>query len=313
MKTNYEKVESYGAMRFLKLIIIRFIGNYDKESVVENPDGSGWIFTKIERVLTKSILSKADYEPGSVKIYLSEASYIADYILGRTNKEVYLWYTHPKDIGFFSVFRKKSYSKLSGIVFQNSGYYDCLRKSIDITDIKIAVAWGGVDDEYLNLPIVNVDKRYYLIVARKYERKNPDLIKRLAIRFTSIKFVVVGPGWEEDFCDLSNVSLYSSVDDLIAVYDKAKALIVTGVVEGGPIPVLEACARDINIISPLSGIAGTKEWSYEKTYFYTSFEEIVFQIEKIESNDVCQFKYSNKIVDSWDDFAKKFFKVVYEN
>ena len=118
-------------------------------------------------------------------------------------------------------------------------------------------------------------KRNILIVGAEQPngRKRSWVLLDLAWKFdlSHFHFIIVGTGWEYVVDKLKNlgvaVTYHESVDQekLKVLYASSDALLVTAYREGGPIPVLEALASGIPVISPGYGLSS----------YFSHFEEIL--------------------------------------
>lgn len=108
-------------------------------------------------------------------------------------------------------------------------------------------------------------KRNILIVGAEQPngRKRSHLLLDLAwtMDLKDFHFTIIGTGWEDVVTKLRNcgviVEHLESISDvqMRSVYQNSDALLVTGYTEGGPLPVLEALASGLKVISPPYGYA----------------------------------------------------------
>ena len=108
-------------------------------------------------------------------------------------------------------------------------------------------------------------KRNILIIGSEQPngRKRSWLLLELAWKYdlTPYHFNIIGTGWDDVVEKLKNlgvsVTYHPTVDHdaLQTAYQTSDALLVTGLREGGPLPILEALASGLPVISPNYGFA----------------------------------------------------------
>lgn len=94
-------------------------------------------------------------------------------------------------------------------------------------------------------------------------RKRESLLLDLAWKYdlTPFEFVLIGSNWEELAGKLASLGVKVSVGmalehaQLMAAYQTADVFLVTGYMEGGPLPLLEAMASGVRVLSPRFGYA----------------------------------------------------------
>jgi len=127
----------------------------------------------------------------------------------------------------------------------------------DVNSNKISVIYPGVAFPFRrrNIGVIGYEqpngrKRAHILLDIPW-RLNPDLYH----------FVLVGDGWEELAAMLQNAGTsaqhikHIQDPELLSIYNQLDLLLVTGYAEGGPLPVLEAMACGVPILSPRFGFA----------------------------------------------------------
>jgi len=101
---------------------------------------------------------------------------------------------------------------------------------------------------------------YFLYVGRHNPSKGPDFLLRVFKKYVEInpeaKLKIAGGGWNRNQIDnslLNNIELLGNVDDLSALYAKAKCFLFTSKTEGFPNVLAEACSFGLPIISTNPG------------------------------------------------------------
>ena len=124
-------------------------------------------------------------------------------------------------------------------------------------------------------------KRNILIVGSEQPngRKRSWLLLELAWKYdlTPYHFNIIGTGWEDVVEKLKNLGVSVTHrptvdhDALQTAYHTSDALLVTGLREGGPLPVLEALASGIPVISPNYGFAA----ELGRVVLITSYDDVI--------------------------------------
>lgn len=297
----YTKNERFGTLKFFVFLLRTVFKPFDSSRQVINPDSSTWAFHTI-----KNHIAAEDIKIGT-KIYLSEIPFFIDALLGRSGKNNYIWYTHPKSLLLKSMLYRIFRKKINGVIFQNSGYQELFLNKISIPSL---VLWGGVENEYLERKIDVNSGSFVLIVSRFYKRKNPNTVDHIISQNMETKFVIAGSGWEEIASRHANVQIAEYTDSLIDLYDNASALVLTGDIEGGPLPLLEGATRGLPIYTRKTGIAGTKEWSYSNTIYYSNEQELLKLLARPVPSKTLNIPAS---ILSWKTFGEKFRGFINEN
>jgi len=127
----------------------------------------------------------------------------------------------------------------------------------------------GIDKKKIRVVYCSTDfkyrKRLIGIVGsvQPNGRKRESILVDLAWKYdlTPYEFLIVGNGWQETIKKLASlgvsVRFVENVDEaqMQAIYDVMDVLLVTGYVEGGSLPILEAMAVGVPVISPKYGYA----------------------------------------------------------
>jgi hypothetical protein len=127
--------------------------------------------------------------------------------------------------------------------------------SLGVDPKKLWVNYCGADNFHYRKRVITI-VGYPQPNGRKREHILLDLAWQYDLR--PYEFLFVGNGWEDVAIKLQNVGVSASVvyaDDngLKSIYDKTDIMLVTGYIEGGSLPVLEAMASGVPILSPKFG------------------------------------------------------------
>jgi glycosyltransferase involved in cell wall biosynthesis len=91
-------------------------------------------------------------------------------------------------------------------------------------------------------------------------RKNPDMVVQLIKMLPDRKFIIVGPGWNDFLVstgtlNLPNLTYFNDVnyEQYPEIYSKMDVLVSTSVLEGGPVPILEAMLCNVVPVASRTG------------------------------------------------------------
>lgn len=299
------KVEPQNRLRqfaYLSTGILETTKSVPFKPKVINPDKSGWIFEKIAGSIRPYLASE------NVLFFLSEMAFLRAYFSGQLPRKarVSLWYTHPKQIHVPDALYRKASQRLENIIFQTNHFYDFYNHHSGVESSKFHEVWGGVDDIFLKSDAETIpNPKNILVLARYYKRKNPEFIARLSSVFPNEEIRIIGPGW----CDVealkacSNVTMLESVSCFYQEYKMAKVLISPSLLEGGPIPVLEAAALGVPILGFNTGILASSNWDNRFGKGFNSEDELFSRLFKILQEKRRPLVCSNIL--SWREYGEK--------
>ena len=128
-------------------------------------------------------------------------------------------------------------------------------------------------------------------------RKRESLLLDLAWKYnlSAFQFALIGIGWEDTVAKLESLGVaavcgVSNDGNLQPVYQQFDALLVTGYVEGGSLPILEAMAVGIPVISPKFGYASDLLETH-----YENEDELMDILEGVASEAVL----NHQVVKAW--------------
>lgn len=139
-------------------------------------------------------------------------------------------------------------------------------------------------------------------------RKRESLILDLAWQYdmTPFEFVFVGQGWEDLVNKLRALGVTASThdapnDDILKnFYREIDMLLVTGYREGGPLPLLEAMASGVDVLSPHFGYAADL---LDEAQLYDSLEDLADKLEAYAAPYVRNHKLARAW--RWQDYCKE--------
>ena len=133
-------------------------------------------------------------------------------------------------------------------------------------------------------------KRNILIVGAEQPngRKRSWILLDLAWKYDlhAFNFTIIGTGWEEVVTKLKNLGVSvtneSSIthEALQTYYQTSDALLVTGLVEGGPLPAVEALACGLPVISPAFGVVAELT-RYVDISLYTNVDDLYWRLQEL--------------------------------
>jgi len=131
-------------------------------------------------------------------------------------------------------------------------------------------------------------------------RKRESILLDLAFQYdlTAFEFYLAGDGWEHTAAQLAALGVrrqvVDSVDDeiLVKFYQMADVFLVTGYMEGGPLPLLEAMANGTKVLSPRFGYAADYLSDEE---IYTDVADLMKKLSDLAEPSI----YNHQLARSW--------------
>jgi glycosyltransferase involved in cell wall biosynthesis len=170
----------------------------------------------------------------------------------------YIWYTHPQEVAPRSevVFALKQATK---VISTCSLFVDGLARE-GIEREKLTCVLGAADPDFFRTHQRLPDGLVGFCTAF-YERKNPDLILKLVKTLPDRNFILLGRDWKRypRFSELIESPNFSYVDvpysEYPRYYEKVSVFVSASVLEGGPIPLIEAMMSNIVPVASRTGFA----------------------------------------------------------
>ena len=161
--------------------------------------------------------------------------------------KLFCWYTHPRDETDKLISEQlKCFNLCHYTVFACSMHRD-LWISRGLSTSRSMVLLGGYDPR-LFYPSKRRIEKCIGICSAFHERKNPRLIHRIVEKMRDTRFILIGKGWEkyslyEGLINFGNLDYVSpSYKEYPYYYAKMNVFLSTSIIEGGPIPLIEAMA-----------------------------------------------------------------------
>ena len=141
-------------------------------------------------------------------------------------------------------------------------------------------------------------------------RKRESLLTDLAWQYSlsAFQFVFIGIGWEDTVNKLqslgvSAISGTAADGNLQPVYQQFDALLVTGYTEGGSLPILEAMAVGVPVISPKFGYAADLLSEH-----YSTPDELMTILENMADPRILNHRVARSW--SWNDYAQEYALII---
>ena len=170
----------------------------------------------------------------------------------------FIWYTHPEDVASQNelVFALKQATK---VISACSLFVDRLARK-GIKREKLTYVLGAADPDFFRPHPRSPDGLVGFCTAF-YERKNPDLILELVKTLPDRNFILLGRDWKRypRFSELIESPNFSYVDvpysEYPRYYEKVSVFVSASILEGGPIPLIEAMMSNIVPVASRTGFA----------------------------------------------------------
>lgn len=140
-------------------------------------------------------------------------------------------------------------------------------------------------------------------------RKRESILLDLAWKYdlTAFQFILVGGGWDEMCKTLQALGMQArtaiTIDDAVlqTFYHSVDALLVTGYMEGGSLPILEAMASGLRVLSPKFGYAADY---LDEDDLYDTVEELMDKLNSLTGRSVEYHQTARAW--SWNDYAAEY-------
>jgi len=177
----------------------------------------------------------------------------------------FIWYTHPEDVLSEKelVFALKQATK---VISASSLFVGVLAKK-GIEREKLTYVLGAADPDFFRPHprspdgLIGFCTAYYERNTAAYERKNPDLILKLVKSLPNRNFILLGRDWKRYplFSELIESPNFSYVEapysEYPRHYEKVSVFVSASILEGGPIPLIEAMMSNIVPVASRTGFA----------------------------------------------------------
>lgn len=172
---------------------------------------------------------------------------------------VLVWYTHPRDIPYSIDEQVVGFNKAHKVLFTCNEYRD-LWLGRGVRPEKAVVILGGADP-HLFLGHERRGGNVVGLSASFYERKNPDALLEVVSRMPERDFVLVGRKWQEysRFSELKSLRNFTYIqatyEQYPSLYRDFDVFLSMAMLEGGPIPLIEAMMENVVPVASRTGFA----------------------------------------------------------
>lgn len=140
-------------------------------------------------------------------------------------------------------------------------------------------------------------------------RKRESILLDLAFQFdlTPFEFVLAGRAWEDIAAKLGQLGVKGEIvrpvdDDVLAkFYQTADVLLVTGYMEGGPLPLLEALASGTKVLSPHFGYAADY---LDDDCIYDDAKDLMGKLQAMVADSIYYHQLSRSW--TWQDYVAEY-------
>ena len=242
------------------------------------------------------------------------------YLLLKSNRHIrfmkkYIWFTHlePEKHGISNESLFSQLKNVTKIICMNSNDVNNLSNN-GIDKNKLCFVIGGADHKIFINQNKITRRNNVGFVSRFYERKNPLLIYRIIKYMKDTNFILLGKEWEkfELFKNLQSFNNFKYMDvdytEYPRIYNQMQVIVSPSLIEGGPIPLIEAMMCGVIPVASDTGFAkdiikhGENGFIFKLDQDISEITTYIKESLKIEYNSAeSSLKYS------WDNFAKNIF------
>ncbi len=139
-------------------------------------------------------------------------------------------------------------------------------------------------------------------------RKREHILLDLAWQYdlSAFQFLLVGNGYDElaeqlKMLGVAAITMHADDEQLKELYQRMDILLVTGYVEGGPLPLLEAMASGTKVLSPAFGYAADLLGEYEQ---YETIEDLYQKLAEFSKDSILDHRLARAW--SWKDYVAEY-------
>lgn len=225
-----------------------------------NPSWKIYSISKKDYLNPKVWASKLTPEFGELNIYAHQDTYFS--IFASHSKDVKevrnrVFFTHLNDGQSISKEQISSLQFCERILVQN-GTMEKALISQGISESKIFRAPGAVNRAIFHPSKQPLSSKYVLLSGNFKHRKNPELIEKVISSMPDVDFIVHGLNWEEfslqfryGYPNLTKLDF--NLDNQAHLMRQASLYVSLALIEGGPIPVMEALASGTPVVATNTG------------------------------------------------------------
>lgn len=255
--------------RLLKPNVLLFFDKFFKNNssieydiVFVIPEGKAWILKGIceeiscrlpEKIRFKIVTLSNPFPKAKIYLFSHFLLYSRAYFFSRHVRNFsknFIYYTHFENddkIRFIDLISLFKFSH--GLLCMNSADLNFLSEYIQDKK-KLFLNIGAVDTKLFE-PINRLNNKYIGFASNFYDRKNPDLILEIIKSNPDRHFKILGSGWDKyvKFLELQSLKNLKIIETSYLNYPKEyqsfRLFISVSIIEGGPLPTLEALACNV--------------------------------------------------------------------
>lgn len=224
-----------------------------------------------------------------------------------------VWYTHPREIPFSIQEQVEGYNLSTCVVFSCSEYRD-LWISRGVREDRTAVVLGGADSLLFRGHARG--KGHVGLSSSFYERKSPDTVLDLVRAMPERRFTLVGRQWDQyrRFAELKALRNFRYVEakykDYPRHYAKFDVFLSLAMLEGGPIPLLEAMMENAVPVASRTGFSPDIITHGDNGYLFPVGSEASVIAPLIEAAFANTRDIRASVAAfSWDDYAREILRL----
>ena len=323
----------------MTILNVKYTTTYDVVFVAHS-SAKNWILEKICKViasntgLRSSIVfshknGKLNFKLPSSRAYFFAHFSIAYWTIKNTpnlrNSKLFFWFTHPNFNKNFTLAQFSELINWSDKIFCTNSKLKDFVDIISEDEKKSHCIFGGFDKSFFDC---RRGASSILLVSGFYERKNPNEIIEVIKHLKNRSFIMAAPHpdeinntgilWQnspywDELKELKNLQIISvKNENLPLIYQKCKWFLSLSVLEGGPIPLLEAMAAGLIPMATNTGFAEDIIKHSENGYILDKSKSLKNQIgEVLNKEDIAVDVIKLSVKDySWENFGRKIANIV---
>ncbi len=244
------------------------LGQIPQAVFLVHPRNRGWILEGICREIAQRCLGPTVFHyssrevPPALNVFVSHYSMLPDFFAANAwamRSRVLVWYTHPRTVGVSEPEVVRSLNMAYKVLCPNSWVVRYLHER-GVQASKLAMILGGADPELFRRH-ARTGAGAIGFCSAFYERKRPQCVHDIADAFPDRQILLLGRFWQQwsGFAELSALPNFRYVEPEYSrypsYYGRMDAFVSPAVLEGGPIPLLEAMMSNVVPVASDTGFA----------------------------------------------------------
>jgi glycosyltransferase involved in cell wall biosynthesis len=279
--------------------------------------GRGWILEAIAKEIAQRFHGRCRFHYSLIGMPPAKAYFFTHYSMVAHaykqnpflwNRKVFVWYTHPRDDLGITEQDMLYILNCTTRIFCTCTSFVSLLRGKGISTERLACVLGGADPALFR-PHQRLSGKVGFCTAY-YARKAPDRLLQIVTRLPHRRFLLVGRGWEryerfEELCALPNFEyVEAAYRDYPALYEQMDVFVSPALLEGGPIPLVEAMMANVVPVASRTGFAPDLIRHGENGYLFDTDAPSELVCDLIERAFLLKEDIRSTVLDySWDRFA----------